>query len=320
MSIAGKILTRILFSRLLRTIADDVLQEAQCGFRPKRGTSDMIFAAGQIQEKGREQHRDLHTVFVDLTKAFHMVSRSGLLLLLRKYGCTEKFTRILKSLHESILGRVIVGGEFSEPFPVTNGVRQRCIAGPILFNIFYAARLLSRLRASSKVFEQILHELLYADDCALEAHSLQDIQLITDRFAEAAKKYGLVIYIQKTEIMLQPAPGNTYNDPIVTVDSVPQKPVKEFCYLGSIFASDALIDKEIANCISRARASFGRLHSRVWNEKGIQLHTKFKVYKVLTNLLYGCGWLCGTWTCYRQHIKALDKFHMRHLRILVKIK
>ena len=37
---------------------------------------------------------------------------------------------------------------------------------------------------------------------------------------------------------------------------------------------------------------------------------------VLTNLLYGCE----TWTCYRRHIKALDRFHMRHLRILLKIK
>ena len=60
----------------------------------------MIFAAQQLQEKCREQHRDLYTVFIDLTKAFDMVSRSGLWLLLRKFGCTEKFTKILKSLHK----------------------------------------------------------------------------------------------------------------------------------------------------------------------------------------------------------------------------
>ena len=119
----------------------------------------------------------MYTDFIDLTKAFDMVSRSGLWLLLRKFGCTEKFTKILKWLHEGMLGRVNIGGEFSESFPVTNGVRQGCIAGPILFNLFYAAMLseatmdlpcgiyirfrtagkllnLSRLRASIKSFSK----------------------------------------------------------------------------------------------------------------------------------------------------------------------
>ena len=115
-SLAGKILTRILFSRLLKTVADNVIPEAQCGFRPNRGTNYMIFAARQLQKKCSEQHRDLYTVLIDLTKAFDMVSRSHLWLLLRKFGCTEKFMKILKSLHEGMLGKVDIGGEFSEPF------------------------------------------------------------------------------------------------------------------------------------------------------------------------------------------------------------
>ena len=120
---------------------------------------------------------------------------------------------------------------------------------------------LSRLRASTKVFEQVLHEFLYADDCALEAHSQQDIQLITDKFAEAARKYGLAINTKKTEVMFQPALVNAYIAPNVSVDGVPLKPVQEFCYLGSMLANDALIDKEVENRISRASTSFGRLHS-----------------------------------------------------------
>ena len=118
--------------------------------------------------------------------------------------------------------------------------------------------------------------------------------------------------------MFQPAPGKAYGTSVVTVESAPLKPVTKFCYLGSILANDALIDKEVANRISRASTSFSRLYSRVWNQKGILLQTKIKVYKavVLTNLLYGCE----TWTCYRRHLKALDKFHLRHLRILLNIK
>ena len=106
--IAGKIISRILFSRILNTIADDVIPEAQCGFRPNRGTNDMVYAARQLQEKCKLPH--LFTVFIDLRKAFDMVSRSGLWLLLRKFGCTEMFTKILKLLHEGMLGRKNIGG------------------------------------------------------------------------------------------------------------------------------------------------------------------------------------------------------------------
>ena len=75
--------------------------------------------------------------------------------------------------------------------------------------------------------------------------SLQDIQLIANKFAEAARKYGLVINIKKTNIkvMFQPAHGKAYDAHVVTVEGAPLKPVTEFCYLGSILANDALIDK-----------------------------------------------------------------------------
>jgi len=37
---------------------------------------DMIFTARQLQEKCREQQRELYAVFVDLTKAFDSVDRT----------------------------------------------------------------------------------------------------------------------------------------------------------------------------------------------------------------------------------------------------
>ncbi|PFX16641.1 Craniofacial development protein 2 [Stylophora pistillata] len=51
--IAGKIFPRILACCLF-PIAEEVLPESQCGFRPARGTVDMIFSARQTQEKCRE--------------------------------------------------------------------------------------------------------------------------------------------------------------------------------------------------------------------------------------------------------------------------
>ena len=61
LSIAGKMLTR--------NLAEDVLPGSQCGFRPSRGTIDMIFVVSQIEEKCRAQHQTFFMAFIDLTKA-----------------------------------------------------------------------------------------------------------------------------------------------------------------------------------------------------------------------------------------------------------
>ena len=88
---AEKILSRLLANRLSdHVLNNDVLPESQCGFRPGRGTADMIFAARQLQEKCREHHQELVAVLIDLTKAFDSVNRSGLWRVLAKVGCPDK--------------------------------------------------------------------------------------------------------------------------------------------------------------------------------------------------------------------------------------
>ena len=56
----------------------------------------MIFVLRQIQAKCREQNIGLHAVFVDLTKAFDILSRDGLWKTLAHLGCPQKFLIILR--------------------------------------------------------------------------------------------------------------------------------------------------------------------------------------------------------------------------------
>ena len=96
----------------------------------------MIFCLRQLQEKCIEQDRPLYMVFVDFSKAFDTVGRTGLWQLLKKYGCPEKFTTMIEALHTGMMATVNVGGEVSESFRVTNGVKQGCVLAPTLFSIF----------------------------------------------------------------------------------------------------------------------------------------------------------------------------------------
>ena len=48
LSIVGKLFSKIILNRLVRTIVNEILPESQCGFRASRGTVDMIFSARQL--------------------------------------------------------------------------------------------------------------------------------------------------------------------------------------------------------------------------------------------------------------------------------
>ena len=118
-----------------------LLPESQCGFRKDRGTIDMIFTARQLQEKCQKQNMDLYMTSVDLTKAFDSVSREGLWKIMAKFGCPTKFIAMVRQFRDGMLARVQNDGEFSDPFPVTNGVKQSYVLAPTLFSMMFSAML-----------------------------------------------------------------------------------------------------------------------------------------------------------------------------------
>ena len=129
--------------------------------------------------------------FVDLTKAFDTVSREGLWKIMAKFDCPAKFIAKVQQFHD-----VQNDGEFSDPFPVTNGVKQGCILASTLFSMMFSAMLtdafqdgdngipiryrfdgklfnLKRLQAKSKVQTEVQDEFLFADDMAKGAPTVE---------------------------------------------------------------------------------------------------------------------------------------------------
>ena len=105
-SISGKILARVLLNCLNNYLEHGLLLESQCGFRKKHGTVNMVFAVRQLQEKCQKQNPYLYSIYVDLTKAFDMVSRDCLWRNMAKYGCLRKFITIVKQFHDGMHARV----------------------------------------------------------------------------------------------------------------------------------------------------------------------------------------------------------------------
>ena len=334
LSVAGKILAKIMLIRLNHHIVDSTCPESQCGFRRERGTTDMIFVARQLQEKCREQRMNLCMAFVDLTKAFDTVNREMLWEVMRRSGCPNKFTNIVRAFHDQMSATVVIGGEETEPFDVGVGVKQGCVMAPVIFNIYLAAathifrelipveqgigityRLdgsvfnLERLKARTKVSTDSIAELQYADDCALVAHTPEDLRMSLSALCDIYKSMGLVINSDKTEILYQWYGSDPPNPPEIRIGGAVLKTTTQFCYLGSILTSNCSMDAEINSRIGKACAAFARLRKNVIHTHNLRLATRVAVYRAicLSVLLYGLE----TMTLYRRHIKLLERFHIR---------
>ena len=147
MSIAGKILSKVILNRLNTHLLDETVPESQCGFRQNRGGVDMIFTARQIQEKCKEQKRNLYIIFVDLTKAFDTVSRPALWNILPRIRIPPKVVQMIRCFHDGMNARLVNGSEGDE-LPITNGVTQGCFLAPTLFSFLLSMMLRSAFKDS----------------------------------------------------------------------------------------------------------------------------------------------------------------------------
>ena len=66
-------------------------------------------------KKYREQGKPLYVAFIDLTKAFDLVSRDGHFKILAKIGCPPTLFSIVKSFHDNMKGTVLYNGATSDP-------------------------------------------------------------------------------------------------------------------------------------------------------------------------------------------------------------
>ena len=336
LSIVGKVFARVALNRLQK-LASHVYPESQCGFRAGRSTVDMIFSLRQLQEKCREQQQPLFIAFVDLTKAFDLVSRSGLFEILQKIGCPPKLLAVITSFHQGMQSTVCYDGATSEPFPVSSGVKQGCVLAPTLFGIFFSMLLqyafadcedgvyvrtrhdgklfnVARLRAKTKTHEVLIRDLLFADDAALTSHSEEGLQRLVDNLSAACKEFGLTISLKKTNIMAQ----GVDSPPTITIGDTQLEAVEAFTYLGSTVTSTVSLDAEISSRIAKAAGVMAKLNKRVWSNSLLSERTKVLVYQacVLSTLLYGSE----SWTVYARQERRLNSFHLRSLRRLLHIR
>jgi hypothetical protein len=306
----GKVFSTIILQRI-RKRTEEILSEAQAGFRANRSTIDQIFTLRQIAEKYDEFGKDLYVCYIDFRKAFDSVWRRGLWRVMRHYGYPEKIVRLLESAYKDTFSAVRVDGELSEWFRTIMGVLQGCVLSPLLFNIFLELIMAIALEGTEEgamIGGELISDLRFADDIALLGEKEEGLQESLTKVVQASKDMGMCINVQKTECQFI---GRDETQMGLEVDGQMLEQKESFVYLGGLIDAHEGSEKDVGRRIGLARGILQRLH-KVWRSKEISRTTKVRIYEtlVLSVLLYNSE----TWTLKETQKRRLRVFETTCLR------
>ena len=108
----------------------------QSSFKPGRSCIDNIFCITQMIGKKKATNRELHLLFIDLTKAYDSVPLNKLWESLDKSTINTKLIDTIKSLYKESSSKIKIGNLITKGFKVTTRLRQGCSLSPTLLKIY----------------------------------------------------------------------------------------------------------------------------------------------------------------------------------------
>ena len=133
----SKIFTGVINKRLDEWIKNNnVLSDAQFGFRAGRSTIDAIFILNAVVNKVLNDKGRLYCAFIDLKKAFDSINHCNLWYKLFRLGIDGKMLRIIKNMYSIVKTCIKGNNSYSDFFDCIVGLKQGEVISPVLFSLF----------------------------------------------------------------------------------------------------------------------------------------------------------------------------------------
>ena len=304
--ICCKLLEHIVASNTMTFLENNnILYDLQHGFRSSRSCETQLVSFLQDLTCSDNTNSQTDVIVMDFAKAFDKVSHRHLLYKLHYYGINPTAINWISDFLHDRSQTVVLGGDTSTSIPVTSGVPQGTVLGPILF-LIYINDLNDYLKHSTLR--------LFADDSIIYKviRSQADAQQLQFDLDAAGKwendwlmkfhpdKCNVLNIIQKRKPILfsYKLHGHTLEN------------VKSTKYLGVTLQTNLKWDKHINNITSKANQSLGFLRR---NLKVKSQKIKDHAYKSLVRpkLEYSSS----AWDAHsRSQIEQIEKIQRRAAR------
>jgi hypothetical protein len=192
--IISKVLERCILNKIIETIRPQITR-LQHGFMKGKSTTTQIITVISNIHKIFDNKDKTDVIYFDLAKAFDSVPHSLLLHKLQSFGIHGNLLKWIRNYLTNRQQRVTCDGQNSSWLPVSSGVPQGSILGPILF-IIYINDLPDILSPETLCA-------IFADDTKIyrkiqNNNDIQQLQTDIDNVAEWGTKWGLKFNTKKT--------------------------------------------------------------------------------------------------------------------------
>jgi hypothetical protein len=303
--IASKVIEHIVHSHIMKYFDRyNILTDLQHGFRAKRSTVTQL--VGTIHDISSAINNDttVHAVILDFEKAFDKVPHQRLLRKLQSYGIQGPLNNWLESFLTDRYQTVVCEGEAAKPTPVTSGVPQGTVLGPLLF-LSYINDLPNTLNSSVRLFadDALLYGLISGSSTS------DELQADLSKLEAWQEKWQMKFNPGKCKVLCistkKDSPQRKYsfcNTELEQVESV--------AYLGITLNNKMKFSEHVSNTASKASKLLGMARRNFWN---CPKHVRETVYKTMVRpkLEYACE----AWDPhYKKEIKTLEKVQRKGAR------
>ena len=260
-SIVCKLLEHIITSHMMNFLEDhNILYDLQHGFRKARSCESQLLSLYHDLAQSRDGRIQTDLIIMDFAKAFDKVPHRHLAAKLSHYGIRGNILLWIKNFLADRTQCVVVEGERSSNAPVTSGVPQGTVLGPILF-LLYINDLPARTQHSTVR--------LFADDCILQKSiKTQDdclkLQQDIESIGRWERDWLMEFNPSKCQILTIPASTKpslySYSLHGTTLERPPDGCIK---YLGVTIQSDLKWTKHIDQISAKASHTLGLIRRNV---------------------------------------------------------